>query len=521
MKSIVVFLFLVISSSVFSQIVCDNYNVYGDRIYDEIFEPSPNDDVIIVRLNLIFMQKNDGSGNFQENNVEHQEFLDDVMAELNRTFGYLEDPHDVACYTGNDFISDTKIRFVDNRIYIRDEYGWNNANDADQESFRPDVEDWYLNYINDDIFNDASIPKGINVFYTNNSTAYETVIGASSNPGANTSCAQFPTGVDLARTSKVHMVDQFVKYLHLFHNAPVIYGGTWESGWRWTCFHGLARGLAHELGHSLCLNHRCPYYESKECTESIMNPNAEARTYIPPSEIGRMHAALSFTNLRNFVDEDYYNSNTFVIRESITMPDNPRFYSDIIIENGATVNFCDLLFPSQATITIKNGSKMVLNGSLTLSNDNKIIIESGGELELTPIADILVENEGRIEVQCGGTLDCQAIIPTEFSHINLSDAESCVLEYAGCTTNYWSYYSGSNPFYGSGKRIQLASDKTISTITYYGDKAEGGRTVTTTGTVKVQSGKLDVYAREVIFDGTFEVSPGAEAEFHMDTYDCD
>ena len=66
------------------------------------------------------MQRDDGTGNFQQNDPEHQSLIDAVIAEINSIFANMADPHSTSCYTSTDFIPDTKIRFVVNKIYNTD-----------------------------------------------------------------------------------------------------------------------------------------------------------------------------------------------------------------------------------------------------------------------------------------------------------------------------------------------------------------------------------------------------------------
>ena len=90
------------------------------------FLPNSHDDIIYIRINLIFMQRDDGSGNFNMEEEEYRIFWEDCVANLNSRYANLVNPTDEGCHVNSDFISDTKIQFIPNYIYVRDEYGWNN-----------------------------------------------------------------------------------------------------------------------------------------------------------------------------------------------------------------------------------------------------------------------------------------------------------------------------------------------------------------------------------------------------------
>jgi hypothetical protein len=105
------------------------------------------------------MQRNDGSGNCQQNDSEHQGLINDVINEKN--FSSMTDPQDTKCYTGSDFIPDAKIRFEVNQIYYKDNYGWDNSNDNASNYYCPayptDYSYWYLNHIDSLIVNNPNI----------------------------------------------------------------------------------------------------------------------------------------------------------------------------------------------------------------------------------------------------------------------------------------------------------------------------------------------------------------------------
>ncbi len=108
------------------------------------FIPTLNQQIISIRLNLVFIQKSDGTGNFREDNQEEQSIINDMINELNRIYANWVNPNDPLCYVGTDFVSDSRIQFIANKIFIRDNFGWNNKNDL-QTIKCPGISNWYLN----------------------------------------------------------------------------------------------------------------------------------------------------------------------------------------------------------------------------------------------------------------------------------------------------------------------------------------------------------------------------------------
>lgn len=72
-------------------------------------------------------------------------------------------------------MADAKVRFVFNRIYVRDSYAWNRRNYGKwygaQDAQCPPLD--YIEYLQKDIEN-SDAPLGINVFFTMDSVLYET-----------------------------------------------------------------------------------------------------------------------------------------------------------------------------------------------------------------------------------------------------------------------------------------------------------------------------------------------------------
>jgi len=395
-----------IQQSIFSS--CPT-NIGDGRSYDSKFIPSPTQPVIKIRANFIFLQRSDGSGNFQENDPEHQALWDDIIDRLNYAYSSIVNTSDPACYTGSDFVSDARIKFVVNRLFIRDDYGWNNLHYL--LDVCPGYSNWYLNYLDNQIVNDPNIPRGINVYFTEDSITYRNFIDLQNTqvyePFFNGSgCSQSPDATDYLRTSKIHTPNLYSKYWVMKYFLPTTekYKDTpWDPTMR-SWFVGEGRGIAHELGHSMWLKHESPYYGLNECYYSIMHQSGyNPRNYLPPSEVGRIHAALSLTNLRTFIPED-----TYIGVKEINITDtwhNMRLYSGLKINNGAFLTFpCDMTMPYQAGIEVL--------GRLTINNANiraiknewqGIVVKSGGLLELnsTNISDynITVESGGSIIIK--------------------------------------------------------------------------------------------------------------------------
>ena len=527
---------------------CSFINLY-ERGYDNQFIPLSQFPTYTIHVNFIFLQKADGSGNFQENNSEHQLLLNDLINHMNNTYSYLTNPNDPNCYPGSNFVSDAKIVFDVNKIYIRDNYAWNNQHgDLCPES------PWYLDYLDLQIVNNPDIRRGINVYFTEDSTLYTDLVvnqtTTSFNP-TGASCSQFPSFTNFSRTSKVHIPNKFSKYWYMKNICPSIYNLPWDPSIR-NWYLNEARGFAHELGHSLWLFHNCPYYNLNGCFYSIMYQGGSgARNYLPPSEIGRIHASMSLSNIRTFLNEDTYNPIPQIITSTYNWNSDIRLYQDIKINSGGDLKIsCKLTLPNQSDIRVQTNGKLSIENaiisSITNTGWNGIVVENGGYLSIknTSLTDYSVT------VQSGGTLiisedllianNCCIIVESggficieTGANITLQDGLSLIILKPGyiegvntniipnpgtCLSNLYSIPISGNGSINSFYQNTYVQNETISLDRYItGNNIFIGHAVTTLkpqGDVFINSGaNVIIEALEnITFDYGFELQLGTTLE---------
>ncbi|MDR1974973.1 MAG: hypothetical protein LBQ31_09980 [Bacteroidales bacterium] len=376
------------------------------------FKPFSNQPVIYVRINLIFLQRDNGTGNFQENSAEHQIFFDEVIDELNYTYANLVSPndgHDVVCNRTVDFIPNTKIQFIVNKIYWQDSYGWDNLNNPDKvQCPGDDYPGWHLDYIDNQIINDPSIPRGINIYFTENSNHYHHIVELQDSVnyfGATYACSQFPDYSQYGRTSKIHMPDVYSKYWWMKNVYSTNSGLSWSNQVREWSVTEIGKCLAHEIGHSLSLTHPNTSCLNVSVAE-IMNNSAVLRNYFSSLEIGKMYASLSVSNVRTFVPNSTY-LGVKTIRDIEQQRYNTRLYHSLNIADTASLTVtCNMIMPSESEIEV-HGSLIINNANITSVGGGwkGIRVKSNGYLEITSSNisdyDIFVENGGNILINNG------------------------------------------------------------------------------------------------------------------------
>ena len=300
---------------------CNNISLRG-KSYAPLFVPSECDSILNIRLNLIFIQKDDGTGNFQKDDEEQQSIFDDAIEDINRIVSSLVLPGP-DCFEGTDedMIHDTRIRFVDYRYYIRNSSVWNNnLHTLDYNKLHADIDNWYLSHIDDSV-NIAHYDSlmGINIYFTEDSVIYHHFWEVQ-NPsdtsnvwtGYSTSaCSRFPSYTNWQFSSRIQEPCLYSKYWWMKNVIPNMASfnyPSWENQVRGWLVNTISLSLVHELGHSFNLLHpqnedtSSSFYPTLNCYNTIMNNSGSSpRDFLHPNEIGRMYFNTMATNLQQYV----------------------------------------------------------------------------------------------------------------------------------------------------------------------------------------------------------------------------
>lgn len=331
---------------------------------------------LTIRVNVILLKRKDGSGNFDLKDSEQKEVFEAYLNNINYIYSNLIPPADLTdCYTGSDFIKDTKIQFEFNILEVKNDYYWNYLNsgaipeEKKYNGFTP-YENWYIKPLNDSIFAATDIAKGINAYFTANGEKFDEIVNSKAKVYGVSSheAAQSPTDSNLRRSSQTHHPNRFLKFILHKYEAPNKYNTTWQKTKTWHI--NEAKGIGHEFGHSLGLAHSNEHHKSNACKYALMSQKgSDPRNWIPPTEIQKMHWNLTRTNLMQFVTEDSHYGATWKITEDTTWNKPRRFYHDFELTENVTLTISDsIILAPHAKFKLNKNSKIIFQGKGKIVN---------------------------------------------------------------------------------------------------------------------------------------------------------
>ncbi len=353
-------------------------NTSSDWINSTAYIPADLDiSPITIKVNFIFWQREDGIvGNFQENNPQHQAFINAVIEDMNHRVSHLRDPQNSACYgvIPPNYLEDSKIRFDIQKYYIADGFLWDIENATPNSSLN-----WYCPSQWGDTYTNLAyqrlaennVRKGLNVFFANESGPFQQVIidrlyddDPSQAGGTTVACSELPGGQsNLGKLLRVEMTNSFMAYKYnLDINPNAGAPGTTEDQMKYS----LSRGIVHELGHSFGLGH------DFSCSENIMNNTGGAeRNYLKANQLGVIQKAVHLRSIRQYVTCDDPGVKSRIIDGIYKWGFDTKIYTDVVLEPGAELTICGKVYmPKGGRIIVKRGAKLILDGgTISLKRD--------------------------------------------------------------------------------------------------------------------------------------------------------
>lgn len=390
-------------------------------IYSDLSRYTPDKKSLNVRVNFIILQRQDGTGNFQDI-PEHREFLDDWLDNCNDLFGNSWWSSIPGCLPPS---NESSIRIVPNWIFLPDtssnQYYWNNLN-SNTIYGCPNYSNWWLNGLDQIINNDPLIPRGINIYFTIDGGIYNQMVVLQTIDNPQTAgmsyvwCSEHPSLDDLNKPLRIHVPNLFLKY-YWFKEIESTVAAPFSVSRDWLVNEG--RVLAHELGHSFIRE----YVHYNGCIDHFMHSsgNSNSRS-MRTTDVQYMHRGFIYNNVRQYIDcDERYDSTIYTLERewNITQDEewvsDMRIYHNLRVSAGATLTIrCNLLLPKDGIVIVERGGRLIVdggrvrrantcgkdehwagiavqgnpvamqpapNGILTSSDGGVIILKSGGEIE--------------------------------------------------------------------------------------------------------------------------------------------
>jgi hypothetical protein len=330
--------------------------------------PDPEYSPLKIRVNLIIVQRADGSGNFQDNAADRS-FLRNMMHVTNGVFADLTNRNE-EYYPGQNlpFLSNAKLEFVPNIVFVKNETGWNNRNDTNASGV-PYLSGWYLDSLDHQICHNDTLPKAINLYFTTDGQVYEQMVVQ-----ATTTDYNRLVFFKQHAASEIPVLNTRESIHGRYHTMRCHVGNVWLKLWwkrnvlhepDWTMEYEVGESVAHEIGHLMGL-----YHTPDAHIHALMRTKfGGLRDYMTTREIATVHQMFGrYPSLWQFVPaEVVYGSPKadWVVSGEQTWKEDRRVYANLVVKTGATLTIQrELLLPASGTIIIEPGATLQIDGGL-------------------------------------------------------------------------------------------------------------------------------------------------------------
>lgn len=354
------------------------------------FQPTITTPIKRVRVNMVIIQKEDGTNNFNEHDPEHNIALDIAEAQCNFRYRSVDSP---GSSNNCNQQAHSRVQFDFRRKYIRHESLWNLDENWTQNNGNPITYaacpnmggNWpWKNLYRELRDEEECFDEAITVFLVNSGVYLDDIqsvmeyheqpsgspqwIVPSPNYSLNNwfmhspwvgGCSIFPS-LNPHSTDRGHVIlckNSFYDYIRSSRIVPNTPG---PRATNWFIGSGLGQLLSHEIGHLVM---RMSHRSSLGCGANMMQSSGW-QSYLDQDQLSRLHRVLSTTDARRCVVEDHPD---LIISSNEIWDQNVKVFGNIIVQSGVTLSItCELEMPKDGRIIVERGARLeVLGGRIT------------------------------------------------------------------------------------------------------------------------------------------------------------
>lgn len=336
------------SSIYHSKYKLQSYNLYASNTSQAIK---------IIKVNLIIWQKNDGTGNFQDN-INDRTNLSTLIDYVNRQYNNNTTPSDGSDLTCGVTVRNPKLNFTLNQIkFIKNTALYTHPCSSGNSST-------YIDYINNylpELKNQLNIHV-VNEMISNCHSGYADGI-----PGK--------TVVTFFRPLFYQAEHMWGFSIHLGHEIGHVLGlgHTYNVGNTESPYLGVVGNSAYNpdyLTDVFCVYPypHCGKFNISECTEMPHTNNfmggGQDAAFLSPLQIGRIHRTLHL-NQQTRKLACGFNSNDYLISNNEEWDFDMKIYNNLRIKAGQTLTIkCKVYMVPEAKIIIENTGKLIIDGGI-------------------------------------------------------------------------------------------------------------------------------------------------------------
>jgi len=319
-----------------------------------------------IHTNVIFVQNEEGKGNFDIDDPKWRDFFDDMYEDMNSRLATLQIPTADACSTNPSHYTNIALEFVPTYLELKHPTLWDHTTDQFPATLNSGNKA-YLNEISDLAAQLPGYIEGFDVIITNDGPMYnkQTFDNPDNLPywdldyipyyiwqGKGVWYSSRSVTEDFSKRAVWHCPDF---YLHM-HNGYEYNGKQWFLDMELPKASG---AFLHEYFHYFDLGH----YQ----TNNIMFRARAQRDALTGCQARIVYETLMTKHLRKYIICDQAIDHSITISEEEVWKDNMKMIGDIEIVSGGSLTInCKMIMQEGAKVIVQQGGKLIVDqGTIT------------------------------------------------------------------------------------------------------------------------------------------------------------